>query len=38
VGDLLLAADAIEQHLGRVGPSRPVKTLPLSVSSSSGLP
>ena len=38
VGDLLFAADAVEQHLGRVGPSRPVKTLPLSVRTSSGLP
>jgi hypothetical protein len=38
VGDPLLAADAVEQHLAGVGPRRPVKTLPLSVKSSSGLP
>jgi hypothetical protein len=30
VGDLLFAADAVEQDLGRVGSSRPVNTLPLS--------
>jgi hypothetical protein len=38
VGDAPLAADAVEQHFARVGPSRPVKTLPLSVRSSSGVP
>jgi hypothetical protein len=30
VSNPLFAADAVEQHLGRVGPRRPVKTLPLS--------
>jgi hypothetical protein len=38
VGGAVFAAGAVEQHLGRVGPSRPVNTLPLSVSTSSGLP
>jgi hypothetical protein len=38
VGDALVPADAVEQQLTRVGPSRPEKTLPLSVNSSSGMP
>jgi hypothetical protein len=38
VGDAAFAADAIEQDFAGVGAEGPVKTLPLSVRSSSGLP